>query len=426
MALQLKLIFQRRFSPIFWTQFLGAFNDNLYKTALIVMVTFKFYEQVNLDPHLFITYAAGIFILPFFLFSATAGQIADKYPKDMLIKIIKMSEIIIMACGALCFWYEKLYILLFILFLMGVQSSFFGPIKYSILPEQLSQHELLVGNGYVEAGTFLAILLGTIFGSYFIISSYGTEIIISLILGISVLGWVSSLFIIKVKAANPDLIIKHNVLITTFSIMKIAREKKGIFACIIGISWFWLVGATYLGQFPTYVKSVLHANQEVVTFFLVLFSIGVSLGALLCNRILNNRITVNYVSIAAISMAAFGIDLYFASTTFAVGISLWDFNQFLQQKNSIRICIDLIGISTSGGIYVVPLYATMQKLSAVDKRARIIAANNIINALFIVLSSVVIVLLFKLGLSINTILLIMAACNIPVGEMLQMKNSRLL
>ncbi|MDH5790143.1 MAG: MFS transporter, partial [Nitrospinota bacterium] len=310
---QFDLLKTRRFLPLFITQFLGAFNDNVYKNALVILITYVVAEKAGLNSQIMVTAAAGIFILPFFLFSATAGQLADKYEKAFLIRIIKFVEILLMVGAAVGFYIESVWFLMTILFLTGTQSTFFGPIKYGILPEKIEEDELIGGNGLIEAGTFISILIGTLIGGLLILTENGILLISGMVILIAVLGWVSSFYIPKGQPASPELKVDYNFLRETWVIVSHARQNREIFLSILGISWFWLVGATFLAQFPTYAKDIIGGNEELVTLFLSVFTIGVGIGSLLCNQMLKGEVEATFVPLAIIGVTVFTVDLYFAS-----------------------------------------------------------------------------------------------------------------
>lgn len=405
--------YSRRFFPLFITQFLGAFNDNLLKNALVILITYSLASKENGDAQKLVTAAAGLFILPFFLFSATAGQISDKINRDKITRVIKFVEIIIMLAAALGFYLQSTWFLMTVLFLMGTQSTFFGPIKYSLLPQHLRDDELLLGNAYIEAGTFLSILFGTIVGGVLILLPYGVEMVSVILFIFAVLGYISSRYIPVATAPDPKLKINWNILKETWHIIGFSRENKRVFLSIMGISWFWLVGATYLAQFPTYVKDILYADSGVVTLFLTVFSVGIGVGSFLCNKLLNGKIKSTYVPFAMLGMTIFGVDLYFAGNGAGSAASdvLMSVEDFLKSFSNLRILFDLLLISVCAGLYIVPLYAIMQHDSEAAHRARIIAANNVINAFFMVLSAVATLYLLDLSFTIPQIFLFMAIAN---------------
>ncbi len=414
---QLALLKTRRFLPLFITQFLGAFNDNTFKNALVILITYRLATLSGLNAQILVTLAAGIFILPFFLFSATAGQLADKYEKSRLITIIKFIEIILMGLAALGFYLQNVSLLMFILFSLGTHATFFGPLKYAILPDHLHENELIAGNGLIEAGTFLAILLGTLLGGLLILHPNGESIISAIVFTIALSGWMASLFIPKANSDNRVLHVSYNIVKETFQLIKYSKKHWDIFLSILGISWFWLVGATFLSEFPVFAKDILHANENVVTFFLTVFSVGMAIGSLFCNKLLKGKVHATYVPLGALGMTLFMVDLYFAASNvnpWHVG-ELITFSQFLQTFNGWRITFDLLFISICGGLYIVPLYAILQHRSEREHRARVIASNNIINALFMVVSAIATMLMLKIGFTVTQVFLAIAIANALVA-----------
>jgi acyl-[acyl-carrier-protein]-phospholipid O-acyltransferase/long-chain-fatty-acid--[acyl-carrier-protein] ligase len=407
MTSQINLLKTSRFLPLFITQFLGAFNDNVFKNALAILITYRLASLADMNAQILVTLAAGIFILPFFLFSATAGQLADKYEKSFLISIIKLIEIMLMIIAAIGFYLQNINLLLFVLFSLGVHSTFFGPIKYAILPEHLHSDELIAGNGLIEAGTFIAILLGTIIGGVFILPTYGEYMISSLALAIAISGFISSRFIPKTHRYQPNLSINYNIMQETFKLIQYAKSQKEIFRCIFSISWFWLIGAVFLAEFPVFAKDSLHANEHVVTLFLALFSIGLGIGSVACNKLLKGKVHLIYVPASALGMTIFTIDLYFAASNMPTALTtdLLSPSQLLSTFAGARVTLDLLLMAICGGLYTVPLYATMQHLSEKSHRARIIASNNIFNALFMVMAAIGTLAMLKMGLSINHVFL---------------------
>lgn len=411
---QFSLLRARRFAPFFVTQTLGAFNDNVFKNALIILVTFGIaglsIEQINV----YVNLAAGFFILPFFLFSATAGQIAEKIEKSRLIRALKISEVLIMALGALALWSANLFFLMFVLFLMGAQSSIFGPVKYSILPQALHESELIGGNAMVEAATFLAILLGTLVGGWLIAQQGGAFAVGGSVLLIAAAGYWVSRGIPPAPAGAPDLKINWNPLTETWRNLKFMQTNRTVFLSVLGISWFWLYGATFLSQLPSYTKVVLGGNEQVVTLLLTVFSLGIGLGSLLCERLSGHKVEMGLVPLGSIGLTVFGIDLYFAAHDVAQQTGLGA-AEFLAQPGNLRVLTDLLMTGIFGGLYIVPLYALIQTRSEPSHRSRIIAGNNILNALFMVAAAIVSILLLRAGLSIPELLLTVAVMNAAVA-----------
>jgi acyl-[acyl-carrier-protein]-phospholipid O-acyltransferase / long-chain-fatty-acid--[acyl-carrier-protein] ligase len=406
----------RRFLPLFITQFLGAFNDNVFKNALVMLITYKAATETGGNAQVLVTLAAGLFILPYLLFSATAGQLADKYDRAAIARIVKLVEIGLMAVAAAGFYTNSVYLLLGVLFCMGVHSTFFGPIKYALLPQHLHENELLAGNAYVEAGTFLAILIGTISGGLLIMHPEGAHLITFAIIAIAVLGYISSRYIPRAEAPSPSLRINWNFVQETWRIIQHDRKNTRVWRCIMGISWFWLVGATFLSQFPTYAKDVLHADETVVTMFLVAFSLGIGAGSLLCNMLLKGKVSSAYAPWAAFGITLFTIDLFFASANVVMaGEGIMNVGIFLAHAANWRILLDLCGVAICGGVFVVPLYAIIQHDSEPESRARTIASNNVINALFMVAAAIGTVAMLDASFTVPEVFLTMAILNVPVA-----------
>lgn len=412
---QSHLLQSRRFLPLFITQFFGAFNDNAFKNAFLIWFTFDMAHTVSVSAPMMVTIAAGLFILPFFLFSATAGQIADKFEKSWITRKIKLIEIMLMIACGIGFYLENIYGLLVVLFLMGMQSTFFGPIKYSLLPEHLHEDELIGGNGLIEGGTFLAILLGTIFGGLVIRTEYGVPLLALFVVGFAVLGYIASRFIPTAPIGDAGLKVSFNIAKQTWKIMGFAREERTVWLSIIGISWFWLVGATFLTQFPTYTKHVIGGNEHIVTLFLTLFSIGVGVGSVRCNKLLKGEINgrlVPYGSLG-ISLAIFAFTI--ASHSYSFPGETIGLMAFLASGPAAwMVVVSLLALAVCAGVYIVPLYAIMQHRSNDVYLARIIAANNVLNALFMVVASIVAVGLFALDFTVVEVLLTTGIVNLGV------------
>ncbi|MAU40558.1 MAG: MFS transporter [Kordiimonas sp.] len=412
---QYHLLATKRFLPLFLTQFLGAFNDNIFKNALVIMITIRLGGLTNSPAPLLITLAAGLFILPFFLFSSTAGQWADKYDKSMLIRHIKTAEIIIMAIGMVGFITINIPLLMGVLFLMGSQSAFFGPLKYAILPDHLSQDELLAGNALVETATFIAILCGTITGGIFIMGANGPAKVAMFTLGLAVLGRLISSTIPSAPAVQPELKINYRLFSQTWSSMVYFAHDRYLFRTMIAVSWFWFIGASILSQLPTYGQRVLLGDELVITFLLTAFSVGIGCGSLLCNTVLKGRISLRMLSIAALGMSLFLLDLYWLNNTPAPTNQHaidYSFSTFLTQWAHIRVLFDLTALAICGGVYIVPLYAVIQQRAPADHRARAIANLNVLNALFMVISALLMMGLLSLKLTIPEIFLTLAIMNI--------------
>ena len=408
----IKLLSTARFRPFFVTQLLGAFNDNLYKNGLTVFIAFQAAGVSQQDSNTLVNVAAALFILPFFLFSAIAGQLADKYEKSVLIRRVKLLEIAIMGLGALAFLLQSPAMLVAILFLMGAQSTLFGPVKYSLLPQALQPTELVGGNAMVETGTFIAILAGLIVGVYLV--GLGYPVIAVAVISVAVLGYLASRAIPRLPAAAPELEISFNIPRQTLNIMRDARENRSVFYAVMGVSWFWFIGITYITQLPNYVRYELGGNEQVYVLLLAMFSIGIGAGSFLCEKLSGRQVEIGLVPIGSLGLTVFGVDLYF-SQGLSAGAELLTPNTFLQQASSLRVCADIVMLGISGGLFIVPLYALIQQRSDPHKCSRVIAANNVLNALFMVIASLYGLFALSSGVSIPLLLLIMALMNAAVA-----------
>lgn len=405
---QVELLHSPRFLPLFLTQFLGAFNDNVFKNALVIFIAFSVAEKSGAGSSVLVILAGGIFILPFFLFSATAGQIADMFEKSRIIRFTKSAEIFIMLLGAAGFLSGQVPLLLFTLFLMGTQSAFFGPLKYGILPQHLSVAELTGGNGMVQMATFLAILVGTLFGGLVIaIPGSGPRVAGATVVLIALLGRGASAWIPEAAPAEPGMRFDWNALRQTWRVMGYAAESRIILQAILAISWFWFLGATFLSLVPDFTRTTLHGNEQVATFLLTAFSVGIGAGSLLCERLSRGDIEPGLAPIGALGIAFFAWDL--ATVDLPTGALLIPAAEFLQSAAYWHVLLDLTLIGFFGGIYVVPLYSLVQHRCNPLRRSRIIAANNILNALFMVASAVLVIALVKAGLEPQEIFLLAAA-----------------
>jgi len=396
MSQQFKLMREKRFLPFFCTQFLGALNDNVFKTTLITMAVFHTADLTTLNGAALATLLPGIFILPFFLFSATAGQIADKFEKSRLIRFVKIFEVLLMLFAALGFVLHIFWLLVLALFMMGMHSALFGPVKYAYLPQHLTESELVGGNGMVEMGTFVAILFGQIIGAGLGMHQGGELVTALSVVGLALLGYFASKQIPNSPAVEPSLKINWNPITETGRNIAFVWKSQAVWLAIIGISWFWFYGATLLAQFPVFAKEVLHGDESVFILLLAVFSVGVGVGSLLCEKLSKGIVEIGLVPLGAIGMMAFGVDLYLAS---AGGITNW------------RLLADIALIGLFGGVYIVPLYTLIQSRAQKTHQSRVIAANNILNALFIGVSGVFAMLIFKLGFNIPQLFLITALMN---------------
>ena len=412
---QFSLLGQRRFAPFFTTQFLGALNDNVFRNGLIILVTFQGILVLGMNKSQLANVASLLFILPFFLFSATAGQLADKYEKSMLIRRIKLFEIGLMVLAAWALIAGNYPVLLLILFLMGCQSTLFGPVKYAYLPQQLATSELIGGNALVEAGTYVAIILGLIFGGLTVaITPQDPTLLAASIVGFSVFGYLASRRIPNTRAADPDLKISWNAWRESWRIVQFARADRTVFLSILGISWFWFFGTVMTVQVPAYTLDTLNGNESISITLLVAFAVGVGIGSLLCERMSGRRIELGLVPFGSIGLSLFAVDLYFAQTTpNAVAVS--SITEFLARPGSTRVLLDLAMLGAFAGFYSVPLYALIQMRAKREQMSRIIAANNIINTIFMVVASLMALVVLSLGFSIPELFLLLAALNVVVA-----------
>jgi 1-acyl-sn-glycerol-3-phosphate acyltransferase len=406
------LLKSRRFAPFFATQFLGAFNDNVFRQALILLIASGVVANVSVNTLNNVALAA--FILPFFLFSALAGQLADKYEKAHLIRIIKFVEIVLMALAAACFVLDAVWALLLLLFLMGTQSTFFGPLKYSIIPQHLTDRELVSGNALVEMGTFAAILLGSVAGVLLKMDGASDAVVGGAIVGIAVLGWLTARQIPDAAPADPALKLDWNLFRQTWRIVGFAREVHSVWLSVLAISWFWFLGAAYTTQLKVYVDDYVHGTDALYAFLLSTFSIGIGLGSFLCEKLSARRVELGLVPIGSLGLSVFGIDLYFSyGNLVGEGLGIGD---FLAQAAGVRVALDLTLIGVFGGFYIVPLYAFIQQRSEQAHLSRIIAALNILNAFLMVLSAATgILLVGVLELTIPEFFLALAVMNIVVA-----------
>lgn len=400
------LMKQRRFLPLFATQFLNAFNDNFYKMAMVILVTFTIYKDPETEAW-FNALAGGLFILPFFLFSALAGQLADSTDKTRMIRLIKSAEIGIMIVGASGIWLHNVPLMLLALFSMGMHSTFFGPIKYAILPQHLEEDEVLAGTGWVEAGTYIAILGGTIVGGL-----TPPHIAIPGIVVVAVIGRLTASF---VPAAPPEkeaegLVIDHNVLRSSWQIVNGTMHIPRLFLAIVSISFFWAIGAILAAQFPPLVKNALGGDNTVATMFTAIFSVGVAIGSIVVNRLLKGHVSARYSPGSVIVMGLFVLDLWWSVKGWVhADATLMDWREFLSLNAGDRIIFDLFGIAVAGGMFVVPLYAFLTTTVAKSQTARTVAANNIVNSGFMVAATLLLSVLIGLGLTIDDTLLMVAA-----------------
>ncbi|WJG25211.1 MFS transporter [Vibrio furnissii] len=414
---QTSLLTQRRFLPYFITQFFGAFNDNIFKNVLLLLVAFAGSGALPISSDLFINLAAGLFILPFFLFSASAGVLADKYEKSWFIRRVKLLEIAIMCIGAIGFITESYSVLLLILFLMGTQSAFFGPVKYALLPQQLKSNELVPGNALVETGTFLAILLGTLGAGMIASADNARHIAAAAVILFALCGYWASRSIPEAPASAPDLTFRWRPISQTRHTLAIARSDRIIFQSMMAISWFWFLGAAYLTQFPNFTKVFLNGTESSVSFLLALFSVGIALGSLACDKLSNHRIDVGIVPLGSFGISIFG---YLMATSIPDELPIFSqFSEFAAYQPLWPLFAYLLLLGASGGVFIVPLYALMQQRAKETERAQVIAALNIYNSLFMVCSAILgIICLTLLDLTIPHLFVLLSVMNLLLAAYL--------
>jgi hypothetical protein len=419
---QFRLLGERRFGPFFGVQFLGAFNDNVFKQALVILIAFQAAGLGGFAPEVMVNLAGGLFILPFFLFSATAGQLADKYDKARIIRLVKVLEIAIMAIAAAGFVRHDVVLLLAALCLLGFHSTLFGPVKYAILPQALREDELVGGNALVETGTSLAILAGTILGGLLIAVPAGPALWVPAVtIGTAVLGYLASRFVPAAPPPQPGLAIDWNPLTETWRNLAFTRRNRTVFLSILGVSWFWFFGALLIAQFPAYAKTWLGGDEGVATLLFATLSVGIGVGSLLCERMSGHKVEIGLVPFGSIGLTVFALDLFFA-TPAAAAVSAGGASAgaagvgaFLGAPGSIRVLADVALIGLFGGFYIVPLYALIQSRSDRSHQSRVIAGNNILNALFIVAAALVAAGFLQLGATVPQLFLLTAVLNAAVA-----------
>ena len=412
---QFSLLSKRRFLPFFVTQSLGALNDNLFKQSLILAILYKL--SIEGDRGIWVNLCALLFIVPFFLFSALAGQFGEKYDKDRLIRLIKLGEIVIMIVAAIGFAFDHLVLMLVALFAMGTHSALFGPVKYSILPQTLREEELVGGNGLVEMGTFLSILAGTIGAGIMLSSSNYTVVVSVVIIAVAVLGYLASRAIPAAPADTPQLRLNWNIFSESWATLRMGlNQTPAVSRSVVGNSWFWFVGAIYLTQIPAYAKDWLYGDETVVTLILTVFSVGIALGSLLCEKLSGRKVEIGLVPFGSFGLTVFGLLLWWHSGGIPDSVTGHSWIEVLSFGHTWAVLFDILGLGVFGGFYIVPLYALIQSRTAENERARVIAANNILNALFMVVSAIVSILLLSVAkLSIPELFLVVSLLNIAVN-----------
>lgn len=416
---QFALLGKKRFLPLFLTQLCGAFNDNIFKQSLILAILYKLSLGVDADRSLLVNLCALLFILPFLLFSALGGQFGEKFAKDALIRAIKLAEILIMLIGASGFLLNSLPLMFIALFAMGTQSAIFGPVKYSILPQALHDDELIGGNGLIEMGTFLAILAGTIGAGIMLSSGHYSYWVAGSVVLLAGVGYLTSRSIPRAHAALPELPLDWNIFRESWAILRLGLQQQtpSVSRSLLGNSWFWFLGAVYLTQIPAYAKELLHGDEGVVTLILAVFSIGIASGSMLCERLSGGKVEIGLVPFGSLGLTVFGILLWWHSGGLLVSTETYSWQALLGQSQAWWVLGDIFGIGLFGGFYIVPLYALIQARTAENERARVIAANNILNALFMVVSAIVSILFLSFaGFSIPELFLVVSLMNIAVNS----------
>ncbi len=412
---QFSLLRERRFAPLFWTQFLGAANDNLFKFAFTLLATFHAAEWGGVDPGRAGFLIGAIFIAPFVLFSATSGQVADKYDKAAVIRFVKNFEIAVMAVAAAGFVSRSAFLLYAVVFLMGLHSTLFGPVKYAYLPQHLKDEELTGGNGLVEMGTFVAILAGTMAAGLLVKAGPSAATMVALAcLAVAVLGRIAAAFVPASPADEPGLKINWNPFTETWRNLAIAARDRTVFHSLLGISWLWFFGSIFLTSFSPFTRDVLGGDENVVTLLLAVFSIGIALGALACERLSGRKVEIGLVPFGSIGMTVFAVDLWLASRGLAPS-GVRDVAAFVREPASMRVMADLFLLALFGGFYSVPLYALIQSRAEPSHRARIIAANNILNAIFMIVASLMATALLAAGLTLPQLFLVVGLMNAAVA-----------
>lgn len=413
---QSELFRTRRFLPLFATQFLTAFNDNFLKNAIVILVTYRGMSAMGLSSSEAVALSSGVFILPFFLFSAQAGQLADQQEKSRIIRWVKGFEIVAMAIAGIGFVTQSFPWLLTAIFLMGIHSTVFGPIKYGCLPQLLRADELVAGNALIEAGTFIAILLGTIGGGVLVaMKPHGPELVMATLVLVAVLGFVGSFAIPELPAVAPDIHVARNPFTPTVEVLKASKKNESVFLSIMGISWFWFFGAAMLALFPPYARDVLGAGEGVVTLFLSVFSIGIAAGSFFCEKLSRERLELGLVPLGSIGMTLLLATLFFLPSPPSIPGVFTSVDTFLHSRAGLVITVDLLALSLFTGFYIVPLNTVVQVRAEVAFRSRVIAGNNIMNALFMVLSSLLLVASFRAGMTSTDIFLTLAGMNLAVA-----------
>lgn len=413
------LALSRRFAPMFGAMAFAAFNDNFYKNALIILITYRLAADSAQHAAFLISLASAAFIVPFFLFSGLAGNIADKISKSAWVRILKTIELGLYVLAGIALHTEHVWFMLGALFLLGTLSSFFGPVKYAILPELMKRQEILPATGMVEGGTYVSILVGTLLGALLVLHEQGHWIVSGIMVLVGVLGVVVAYMVPVTQAKQPTIQLRWNILASIWDMLKVAWKNPIILAAIFGISWFWSIGATYLTQLPVFTKEIVGANERVVSLYMGLFTIGIAVGSLLCARITRKISGGVLAPLALAGVMLTGFDLWWVGTHMPAPVGeLIGLDTYFDSPAHLRILADLIIMAFSGGLFIVPLYALLQTDSAEGERARIIASNNVVNAMFISVASVLCAVMYRLNFAVLDVLLLFAVLNVPVIALL--------
>ena len=422
---QLSLLKTRRFLPLFITQFASAFNDNLFKNAIVTLITFRLAEEHGFDSGVVITLVFGVYIFPYIPFSSLAGQLADKYEKSALICRIRIAELLISCGAAAALIFEDLWWLVILLFLLSTKSAFFGPLKFSILPQHLREEELVAGNGLVSAGTNIAIITGTLFGGLFIMSPYGSLKVSAGIIGVAAAGYISARFIPRADSAAPGLAVDKNIFRSTAAMLSYPLSDRKIFLSMLGICWFYFLGSVFLAQLPSFTKFSMGGNEQVSTFFLVVFSLGVGAGSVLCNKLLHGRVSGRYLSLSLAGVSVFTFLLYIISMKTPHGGSLAPFSGFISRPQALGVTFSMFMVAAGGGLYSVPVYAILQKVTPSAYMSRVIASLNVMTSFAMVAAAGMSAAMLALGTGVNAVFLALAALNvfaIPLAERIRKEN----
>ncbi len=421
------LLSSRRFLPLFLTQFLGTFNDQFFKNAVIILVTYYTSDQLRVDPHTLLTLSGMVYAFPYLVFCATAGKLADKFDKALLARIIKYAELGFMAFATVGFYFHLIGFLFVVLFCMGAHSAFFSPVKYSLMPDQLNESELMEGNAFMETATFIAMLLGTLGGGLLVLRPHGELLVSTIVVVVALLGVLSSKFIPHARICDPSVRVRANLLAETFDIISYVFKRRLLRKGALANSWFWFIGVTFLTQLPPFAKQVLGANENVVTLFFTSFSVGTGIGAVACGMILGGRVSTMTVRFAALVMSIFIFDFYWIcphSLSEHQG-ALLSADAFLAQPSSWRLVFDVFVTAIAGGFYMVPLYALLQQRSEPKHRAQVMACNNVLNVAFMVTAAALALVLYELHFTVAEVFLAVAILNTGVTAWLFTAGGRL-